>query len=533
MKKILSMFTVFILVLAGCGGGSSSDKAYIYPSVEVESMDLTEVTYSQTFQLLTDVFTGLKLIDADGKLIAGMATDVTSSEDGLKYTFKLRDDAKWFDNKGEEKANVTAHDFEFAWKTMTADSSYSYIFEPIKNAAKVSAGDLDKEELGVKAVDDTTLEVELEYVAPYFESLMAFGAFNPIPQAAYEEYGDDWGQTGETTWYNGAYYPEVFKKEQLISLVKSDLYYDAESVQVEKVEYRTMQDANLVYNSFEAGDISWSTFPDLETYEAAKEAGTAHPKDTGYMYYLGMNQAEGPTTDINLRKALLYGVNREELTKGSAGRKQVEYFVPKGLTQAAYDGVEYRDYSSDSLVTYDLDKAKEYLQKYMDANGISSPADISLTYLSSDSEAGKAFAELLQASLKQSLGITIDVDIQPQTSYREKRSAADYDIILGGWGADYGDPLTYMGIAHSNNIGSYNPGSYNNPEIDEALDAVARETDTEKRFKELARIEEFLVSGDVVIIPVYQKEEPYLIDEQFTIGYHLYEKVSNRFTTVK
>ncbi len=533
MKKILSILTLFVLILSGCGGSSDATKAYIYPTLEVEGMDITESTYSDTFKLMADIFTGLKIVNADGESVPAIAKEVKVSDDGLKYTFILRDDAKWFDNTGAEKANVTAQDFEFAWKLMTADSDYSYIFDPIKNASKVAAGELDREELGVKAVDDTTLEVELEYVTPYFEALTAFGAFYPIPQAGYEEFGDDWGHSAETTWYNGAYYPETFDKETQIELVKSDLYYDADSVQVEKVDYRTMKDRSLSFNAFEAGEVSWTMFPTQEDYDAAKAEGTVHEKDTGYMYYMAMNQAEGPTTDENLRKALAYGLNRDEISTANVGMKPVEHFVPEGLTETAYDGKEYRDYAEESYVTYDQEKAKEYLQKYMDQEGITDPAQIELTYLSTDSEAGKAVATLVQSTYKQALGITINVDIQPSTSYQEKRAANDYDLLMGGWGADYADPLSYLGIAHSKNIGSYNPGGYNNPEIDKALDEVAKVQDVDARFEELARIEKQLISEDVVIIPVYQRQEPYLIDEQFEIGSHLYEKVSNRFTTVK
>ncbi len=533
MKKILAALTVFVFVLTGCGGSADTSDTYIYPTLEVESMDITSSTYSDTFKYLADIFTGLEMTNAKGETVPGIATDTKISDDGLKYTFTLRDDAKWVDNTGTEMAPVTASDFEFAWKEMTADSDYSYIFDPIKNASKVAAGELDRDELGVKAVNDTTLEVELEYVAPYFKSLTSFGAFYPIPQEAFEKYGDDWGQSAETTWYNGAYYPTEYDKSTSIKIAKSELYYDASTVEVPNIEYRTIKDRNLMYNAFEAGEVSWTTFPTQEDLDAAIADGTANEVDTGYMYYLAMNQEEGPTTNINLRKALLYGLNREEISSGNVGQKPVEYFVPEGLTPSGYDGVEYRDYAEKSYVTYDPDKAQEYLQKYMDEEGITDPSQIELTYLSSDSEAAQATATLVQSTYKQSLGITINVDIQPQTSYKEKRAAVDYDLMLGGWGADYADPLSYLGIVDSKNIGSYNPGKYDNPDMDARLKAVAKEQDVDKRFKEMAEIEKQLIDEDVVIIPVYQKQEPYLIKDQFEIGTHLFDKISNRFTTLK
>ncbi len=535
MKKLLALLSVFVLTLSGCGSDQNSDKTFIFPTKEVESMSIIDTTYADTFQFLSDIYTGLNQIDADGKTVAGIATSVDKSKDGLEYTFHLRDDAKWYDESGTEVASVTAHDFEFGWKTMVnpkTKSSYAYIFDVIKNAKAIGEGKKDVDELGVTAVDDTTLKVELEYPAPYFENLVTFGAFYPIPKKAYEEFGEDWGQSASTTWYNGAFYPTSYDKSTSIMLAKAPLYFDADSVELDAVEYRKMEDNDLAFNSFNAGETSYSKIPTQEEYDAAKADGTAHDKLTGYIYYLSMNQNDGPTADKTFRQALAYGLNRDEIAASYVGQKPVDYFVPKGLTTSAYDGKEYRDYAKEEYISYDSDKAKEYLQKYMDDNNISDASSIELNLLANDSPQEQAVATTVQSTFKQSLGITINVDTQPTTSYREKRNNDDYDILVAGWGADYSDPLSYLGIADSSNIGSYNPGGYDNPEFDQALDKASEEQDVDKRFEMFADLEEQLLAKDYVMIPVYQLEEPYVISDQYSVGYDLYNKISNRFTVI-
>lgn len=535
MKKLLGLLTIFVLVLAGCGG-KDENKTFIYPTKEVESMNILSVTYSQTFQMLSDVFTGLMQVNAEGETVPGIAKSVDKSDDGLTYTFHLRDDAVWFDNNGEEKAKVTAKDFEYAWKKQVdpkSSSSYAYIFDVIKNGKAISAGEKDVNELGVKATDDTTLVVNLEYVAPYFENLVTFGAFYPIPEEGFKEFGEDWGQTEATTWYDGAYYPTSYDKATSIMLTKAPLYFDADSVKLPAVEYRKVEDMDLMYNSFQSGELSKTEFPSADEYKQAQEDGTIHDKLTGYMFYLAMNQQEGPTANPTFRKALAYAIDRDSISKANAGQIPVEYFVPEGLTPGAYDGKEYRDSAEKSYITYDPEKAKEYLKQYMDEEGITDASSIKLKYLTNDASAAKNTATAVQANLKQVLGVTVDVDIQPQTSYVEKRSANDYDLLLGGWGADYADPLSYLGIANSANIGSYNPGGYDNPEFDKAIDAAAKIQDTDERFAAFAKLEKQLITDDNVIIPVYQKDESYLIDENYSLGYDLFNKISFRFADVK
>lgn len=535
MKKITGLLFMFILVFSGCSSGTSDENVFIYPTKEVESMSILSSSYGDTFQFLTDIFTGLNQINADGKTVPGVAESVDKSADGLEYTFHLRDDAKWYDENGEEMAQVTAHDFEFAWKTMVdpaSKSSYAYIFDVIKNAQAITAGDKDVDELGVTATDDTTLKVTLEYPAPYFESLVSFGAFYPIPEKAYKEFGDDWGQSASTTWYNGAFYPTEYDKSTVIKLAKAPLYFDADAVELNGVEYRKMEDTDLAYNSYNAGEISYAKIPTKEEYDTAKDDGTAHDKLTGYVYYLSLNQKDGITTDKTLREALAYGLNRDEISASYVGQEPIDYFVPKDLTPVAYDGKEYRDYAKDEYIPYDVDKAKQALDEYMKANNISDPADIELTLLANDTPAAKAVSTTIQSTFKQNLGITINVDTQPTTSYREKRNNLDYDLLLGAWGADYADPISYLGIFDSANIGSYNPGGYDNPEFDKKLNEVAKVQDVDKRFEMLADMENQILAEDYAIIPIYQLSEPYLIDDHFTVGYSLFNNISNQFTKI-
>lgn len=535
MKKLISGLLALVLVLAGC---SSSSDTFVYTiGTPVETLDTLNASYQQTFALFADIFVGAKKIDGEGELGDGGSKSVTISDDGLVYTIKLRDDVVWVDNTGAEQGNVTANDYVTAYQRMVdpANASvYSYIFEPIENATEISAGEKEPSELGVKALDDYTLEITLNQATPYFESMLAFGSFAPVATDAVEAYGSDYGTSAETTWYNGAYYVTDYDTDSVISLSKNNSYFGADHVELDRIDFRLNADGTARYNAFLNGEVDYAEIANNEDYTEAMEQGIATDQLTGYSFYAVLNHEDSAaTSNENLRKALTAGFDRETLVESAYGdiNKAIEYIIPSDMTGAAYDGVEYRDYANDSLTTYDKDKADEYFDAYMEDMGYSDRSEITVRFLASaDANGGNKVAEAVQAFYLQEFGITVELTIQPFEQFVETRRAGGFDMLVTGWGPDYADPSTYLALWQSSQIGSQNNANYSSKEYDELYAKANAEQDTEKRFEEFAELEQMLVD-DGVLIPFYQKNAPYVVSDGYNIPLHLFFQISHEYIT--
>lgn len=537
MKKLIVLLMSAIFILTGCGSSSSGTEGttFVYADAPIEGLDISMSTYQQTFQIFADIYEGIYEVNGEGELVLSGAEEVTVSDDGLVYTIKLNEDAVWVDNTGEEMGPVTAHDYVFSYQR-TVDpatgSGYSYIFEPIKNASAIIAGEMPVTELGVKAVDDYTLEITLERPTPYFTSMLAFQTFYPQPVEASEQYGDDFATGAEYTWYNGAYYPSSYDKEYEIVMDQNPSYH-GEAGDVEQVIMKVQEDAETAYNMYNSGELSMVKITNPDYYEIHTEDGTIEDRLTGYMYYMYINvDPDRATSNENLRYGLAYGFDRDTIAQQAYGgiNQTITYLVPDGMTPAAYEGLEYRDYADEDLITYDKEKADQYFDAYMAEMGYTSRDQIEVTFLINDSSGGKKLGEALQGFYQQTFGITVNVDVQPMQSYITKKNEGDFDMTISGWGPDYSDPTTYLGLFKSDAIGTLNTARYDNPEYDAAYDEAAKIVDPEARFEAFAELEKQVVESGAVV-PFYQKNEPVLIADGYTVPYHLFLKVPHKYVT--
>lgn len=533
MKKVISVIVMLLVVLSGCG--NSQDRFVQGVSMPIETLDEAQASGGQTFILMADVFAGLEKVDGQNNLQNGVATSVDVSPDGLTYTFHLRDDVKWVDSSGKEVGNLTAHDFEYSYKRMVdpaTGSVYSYIFEIIDNAIEIENGEIDPSKLAVTALDDYTLEIKLDHVAPYFTSMLAFGSFFPASQEAVEKYGDDYGTSAETTWYSGPYYVTEYDPTYSVVIQKNELYYDHDNVTVPSIEYRITEDSSASQNAFDTGELDYTELTNVDELDVAKSEGETINENMKGTYYVVMNmQDSAVTSNPDLRKALAYGFDRNQIVNMVYGdmKEPVEYIIPYGVTPSSYDGLEYRDYAGDSLITYDQQKANQYFDKYMDEMGYTDRSQIELTLLA-NSDMGDSEPEVIQAFYDQTYGITIDVVSQPYKQFSETAKSGGFDIQIANWGADYGDPSTYMGIWQSSQVGGQNKAFYADPEFDQQYKKADSIQDPEQRFEAFSKLEKMLVDNNVVI-PYYQNSSPYLITDGYTYPHHLFLKISHEYMT--
>ncbi len=520
MKRCIIALIVFGLVLAGCGSSQN-----VYTELLISAADTLDPSQSgsqSTFELLTDIYVGPTRITADDEEVNLGAESIDVSDDGLVYTTKLRDDIKWVDNEGKEQGNLTANDYVFGYRRMvdpTVGSVYSYIFENIENAPDIVAGEKDVSELGVVALDDYTLEITLTSQVPYFTNLLAFGSYVAQPEGAYELYGDDFATSADTMWYDGPYYVTGFDPDYIISLQKNDLYFNSEEVEVERVDYRLNTDDTSRLNAVTSGEADYAQIETLENYKLAEEDGVLSTRPTMFSFYLVLNtDSSSATGNENLRKGLSFGFDRETIVNSvyEGMNTPIEYIIPSNLTTASYDGIDYRDVAGDSLVSFDPNIANDYFDAYMKDEELTERSQIEVNFLVNGDSDGVGFAEVVQAYYKENFGITVNIDSTTGGDYKEKRTNGGFDILYTSWAPDYGDPSTYLALWKSSNIGSQNYAQYESEEYDQLYDKANSLIDPELRFKAFAKCEQQLID-DAVLVPVYQKNQAYVIDDNYNM----------------
>ncbi|MCC5804499.1 peptide ABC transporter substrate-binding protein [Rossellomorea vietnamensis] len=525
MKKKFSFLLVLLLALstflAACGGdkktegneegsgagGSDEKKEQVLnltESSEIPSMDSTLATDSVSFNVMNNVLEGLYRLGENDEPVLGMAAEEPQiSEDGKTYTFKIRD-AKW--SNGDP---VTANDFVYAWqKALNPDTGaeYAYIMYDIKNAAKVNNGDVPVEELGVKATDDKTLEVQLETPVPYFKALLSFATFYPQNQKFVEEQGDKFGLEADTVVYNGPFTLSEWKHEQSFKLSKNDDYWDAESVKLKEVNFNIVKDTATRVNLYETNkaDVATLSAEFVDKYKSDEDFKTRAKTS---VYFLRLNQENEVMKNVNARKAIDSAYDKEGMVQVllNDGSVPAYYLVPKDFVSGP-DGTEYREAVGD-FGEFDAKKAADYWAKAKEELGKDS---IELELLNYDSDNSKKIGEFLKEQLEQNLeGLTVKIKAQPFKQKLELESKGQYDFSFAGWGPDYPDPMTFVDMFVTD--GAHNQMGYSNPEYDKKIEQAKGELldDLDARWQAMVDAEKILFD-DQAISPMYQAGVSYL-----------------------
>ncbi|MDX8346307.1 peptide ABC transporter substrate-binding protein [Rossellomorea sp. YZS02] len=525
MKKKFSFLLVLLLALstflAACGGdkktdsneegsgaGGSDEKKEqvlnLLEGSEIPSMDSTLATDSVSFKIMNNVYEGLYRLGEDDKAVLGMAAEEPQiSEDGKTYTFKIRD-AKW--SNGDP---VTANDFVYAWqKALNPDTGaeYAYIMYDIKNAAKVNAGEVPVEELGVKATDDKTLEVQLETAVPYFKALLSFATFYPQNQKFVESQGDKFGLEADTALYNGPFTLSEWKHEQSYKLSKNDNYWEADAVKLDEVNFNVVKDTATGVNLYETNkvDVAGLSAEFVDKYKSDENFKTLAETS---VFFLRLNQKNEVMKNVNARKAIDAAYDKQGMVDVllNNGSLPAYYLVPKDFVTGP-DGTEYREAVGD-FGGFDAKKAADYWAKAKEELGKDS---IELELLNYDSDSSKKIGEFLKEQLEQNLeGLTVKIKAQPFKQKLELESKGQYDFSFAGWGPDYPDPMTFVDMFVTD--GAHNQMGYSNPEYDKLIEQAKGELldDTEARWQAMVDAEKILFE-DQAISPMYQRGSAYL-----------------------
>ncbi|MCX2827913.1 MULTISPECIES: peptide ABC transporter substrate-binding protein [Bacillus] len=478
---------------------------------EIPTMDTSKNTDTLGSQILGNTMEGLYRLDKDNKPIPAVAESSTKSEDGKKYTFKLRKDAKW--SNGDP---VTAKDFVFAWQRLVdpkTAAEYAFIAYYIKNAEAINKGKAEVSTLGAKAVDDYTLEVELESAVPYFLNLTAFVSYYPLNEKFVKEKGDKYGLESDTVVYNGPFALTDWKHEEGWKLKKNDNYWDKKNVKLEEINYSVVKDAATRVNLYDSGQIDFSllTGEFVDKYKSKKdEFGTYLEPST---FYLRLNQKRAgqdtPLKSQKLREAIALSINKKDLANVilNDGSKPADFLVPKGLANGP-DGKDFQETFKNGL----KQDSKKAAAAWEAAKKELGKDQVTLEFLNYDTSNAKKVGEYVKDQIEKNLkGVTVNIKMQPFKQKLKLESEQDYDFSYGGWNPDYADPMTYLDMFESTN--SQNQMSYSNPKYDEIIKKGKTElmADAKKRWEELGKAEKLLLEEDVALVPLFQSGRSYVL----------------------
>ncbi|HDR3886881.1 TPA: peptide ABC transporter substrate-binding protein [Bacillus cereus] len=478
---------------------------------EIPTMDTSKSTDTLGAQILGNTMEGLYRLDKDNKPIPAAAESSTKSEDGKKYTFKLRKDAKW--SNGDP---VTAKDFVYGWQRLldkNTAAEYAFIAYYIKNAEAINKGEKPATELGAKAVDDYTLEVELEKPVPYFLNLLAFPSYYPLNEKFVKEKGEKFGLEADTTVYNGPFVMASWKHEQGWQLKKNDKYWDNKTVKLEEINYSVVKEVATKVNLYDTGSIDFTLLSGefVDKYKANKDEYGEYAESSTFFLRLNQkrNGQDTPLKSKKLREAIALSVDKKGLANVilNNGSKATDQLVPKGLATGP-DGKDYQDTFKNGL----KQDTKKAAAAWEEAKKELGKDQVTIELLSYDDGTAKKIADYVKDQIEKNLkGVTINTKIQPFKQKLKLESAQDYEISYAGWSPDYADPMTFIDMFDSKS--PYNQMSYSNPKYDEMVQKAGNEllSDPKKRWETLGKAEKLFLEEDAGLVPLYQTGRSYVM----------------------
>ncbi len=473
---------------------------------EPETLDIHKSSGAPEANIQRDLFEGLVTEAADGSLIPGVAESWELSDSGTAWTFHLRDNSKWSDG-----SKVVAADFVAAMQRAVnpaTASEYAFILWPIKNAEAISKGEKKEiSELGVKAIDDHTLEIQLENPTAYLPGLLAHHMAYPIPAKIIEKFGNKWTRP-QNLISNGAYTLSEWVPQSHIKLSKNPYFREADKVSADTIMYYPTEDKSSELKRFRAGELDVTEDVPSDQIKWINEnlADVFHSSPYIGTYYMALNLKKAPFKDNTmLRTALNLAIDRKILTEKvtKAGEIPAWGWVPPGVEH----------YAQQAMPQHDLDKpAREALAlKLFKEAGFSKDQHLEIELLYNTSENHKKVAIALSAMWKQVLGIKINLRNEEWKVYLNSRTQRQFQMIRAGWIGDYNDAYSFLSLFRSD-VGTMNPSIYKNTEFDTLIQQSEKEVDIEKRAKLMQKAESILLA-DAPIIPIYHYTTQHLVNK--------------------
>ncbi|MDE6405910.1 MAG: peptide ABC transporter substrate-binding protein [Lachnospiraceae bacterium] len=449
--------------------------------------------------MILHTFECLLTVDQEGKLAPGQAESWETSEDGLTWTFHLRDGLKWSDG-----SDLTANDFVYSWRRvcdpMVAAPYAETVLGMVEGYADAIGGNL--EALGVEATDDSTLVVHLSQPCSYFGSLAAFATLSPVQQATIDANGDGWAVAADTYVCNGSFYISEWVPGSYIMCTKNPNYWNADAIKLDGIKFNLIEDPNASYSAYQTGEVLF--IKDVPTEEIPSLTGNEefHVDPIIGTYYLSLNTEREPFNDPKVRKALSLAIDREYVagTLMQGTYSPASNFMGPGWIDT--DGSQFIDNANGGQPYIDttnheanVEEAKQLLADAGYPDGAGFP---SISYSTNDAGYHKVVAEYLQQAWAE-IGVDLQVDIVEWASFTPMRRNGDYDAARNGWVGDYSDPSNMLDLLYSTN--GNNDGKFNNAEYDAAMDTSRTTLDAAERSAALHKAED-IIMNEAGCVPV-------------------------------
>jgi oligopeptide transport system substrate-binding protein len=511
-----------LLGTAGCsnlfggeqgGGGEGSKAITLNLQNTIRDLDSTTTTDSVSSNLLRNVMEGLYRLDENEEPQPAQAEGVEISDDGLTYTFTLRDGITW--SNGDP---VTAQDFEYAWlRALDPETAgqYAYILSTfIEGATDFNEGNGSADDVAIEAPDDKTLEVRLVSPSPFWLGLTAFTTYLPQKQSFVEEQGDQYAQNADALLYNGPYTLTEVNPTEGATLVKNKDYWDADNVDIERVEGSVVTELDTAVNLHESGELDVTEISQ-EYVKQFRDSEDFYSQTTFAVFYMVPNQDTVPLfRNENVRKALQIAFNPRALTDQILldGSEPATGYVPAGI--AGPEGETFREAQGPVTPQYNAEEARRLWEQGVEEEGGENPTIELLAY---DTSSGRDIATFLQSQLQDNLGANIEVKVQPFDRKLELEANGEFQLSWQGWIADYNDPMTFLDLFLSDS--PFNTGGYGNEQYDQLITQAQEETDEVRRMDLMQEAERILVVEDAGCAPMFFEGVSWLIEpsiENFT-----------------
>ncbi|WP_157152946.1 peptide ABC transporter substrate-binding protein [Brachyspira murdochii] len=501
MKKFYLIIFILALFISCSKDNISQKNSTIYVNLgsEPKTIDPALNITLQGSTYVTHLFECLTTKYKDIEIQPGAAESWDISDDGLTYIFHLRTNGKWSDGKP-----LTAQDFEYSWKRVVdpkTASEPSYLFEPILNFSNVNGGYLPVDEFGIKAIDDYTLEVKLEYPTAYFLELVNLPVFSPVRKDMVEKDPDNWTRNPATCIGNGAFFLKERKTDESITVIKNTNYWNADTIVAQEIKFVLMDNPNSAVAGIKEGSLHFSDqFPyqDIDTLRAEGLIDTA--TRIGTQYY-ALNTTNSVLKDKRVRRALSLAIDRNYIVDNvlKSGRP-AGALVPWGVTDVeGYFRDNAGEYISTNKADYqkNVEEAKRLMAEAGYPNGEGFPVlEFALTF-SNDIP----MFEAVQNMWKVNLGIDVKLTQMEFAPFIHSfRTERNYTMASASWTGSYNDPTTFLSMFVSY---SYkNHSLFTNKEFDNAIITASKTIDQNIRMRELHKAEKILIGDEAVIIPI-------------------------------
>ncbi|WP_223070297.1 peptide ABC transporter substrate-binding protein [Paenibacillus caui] len=472
-------------------------------AADVPTFDPAQAQDNQAHTALNLTYEGLVRVDASNKEVPGVAESWEPSADGKTYTFHLRKDAKW--SNGDP---VTAHDFVYAWQRVLDPATdpapaYSYQLYYLENAEAYNKKKItDFSKVGVKAVDEYTLEVKLTNPTPYFVNLTSFYTYFPVHKSVKDN--PKWATDPSTMITNGPFTLKSLVTGQSMEFDKNPNYWDNADIKLNKIkatvvnssatEVLSYQNGELERAGKPNGDIPADQLPILK--DQYKDEFKLDP--VANIYYYEFNMKAKPFDNAKIRKAFSMAISRDDIVnKVTMGGEAPAFgFIPPGIKGAESN---YRDEYKDDFFTEDVEQAKQLLQEGMQEAGYTTLPPITLIYNTNDNH--KKIALAIVDMWKKNLGVDVTIQNQEWGVFIKNRQNGDYQVARAGWVPDYNDPMTFIDMWTKNS--GNNDIKLDNPEYDKLVADAYTNSDSKARMEAFYKAEKILIQDEAGVMPIY------------------------------